>query len=234
MPGRAVWTGVVALGVVASTVGAGLLLSNDSRLLSNDKSALTSDTFGSAPTTTSPPTTTAPPPTSAQATTAPRPTVPPGLTDISVTELAAGALPGQESSIQASRDEGAHIGAIEIPKIDLLHYMYEGVQLTTLDQGPGHWPGTPLPGQAGNTVVAGHRTSMNAAFGDLDKLEPGDEVIFQTEDGAYTYEVESTEIVDPSALWIADQTEEATATLFACHPKGSVSQRIVVRLELQA
>lgn len=229
MPRRAVWTGVAALGVVASTVGAGLLLSND-------KSELTSDAFGSVPTTTAAATTTtAPPPTTAPATSAPRPTIPPGLIDLTVPDGAtdAEALPGQVAAIQASGDEGAWLGTIEIPDLELLSYMFEGVQLTTLDLGPGHWPGTAQPGQAGNTVLAGHRTSNNAAFADLDQLEEGDEVIFQMPDGRYVYEVESTEIVDPSALWIADQTEEATATLFACHPPGSVSQRIVVRLELQ-
>jgi len=204
------------LGVGATTVGAALLIPSQESDLAPASAGQT--TVAAAPSTTAPT----------------RPTIPPGLTNISVTELGTGALPGQEAAIQASRDEGAHIGAIEIPKIDLLIYMYEGVQLTTLDQGPGHWPGTALPGQAGNTVFAGHRTSMNAAFADLDQLEEGDQVIFQNADGQHTYEVEYTEIVDPSALWIADQTEEATATLFACHPKGSVSQRIVVRLELQA
>ena len=110
--------------------------------------------------------------------------------------------------------------------------MFEGVELTTLDEGPGHWPGTAMPGQAGNVVVAGHRISHNADFGDLHQLNPDDEVIFNTEGGRHVYSVVSTEIVQPDALWIVDQTPEPTATLFACHPPGSVSQRIVVHLQL--
>ena len=33
-------------------------------------------------------------------------------------------------------------------------------------------------------------------------------------------------------IWIVDPTPTATATLFACHPPGSVSHRIVVKLDL--
>lgn len=230
MPRTAVLTVAAALVVATCTVGAGVLLSSE-------QGGLARATVGAPAADTTVATTApaaVPTSTSTSTSTPTRPTIPPGLTDISVSEVAADALPGQEAAIQAARDEGAHIGAIEIPKLDLLHYIYEGVQLTTLDLGPGHWPGTALPGQAGNAVIAGHRTTLNAAFADLDQLEKGDSVIFQTADGQHTYEVASTEIVDPSALWIADQTEEATATLFACHPPGSVSQRIVVRLELDA
>jgi sortase A len=44
--------------------------------------------------------------------------------------------------------------------------------------------------------------------------------------------VTGTEIVTPDALWIADQTPDYTATLFACNPPGSTKQRIVVHLAL--
>ncbi|CAN5842328.1 hypothetical protein BH20ACT4_BH20ACT4_14350 [soil metagenome] len=110
--------------------------------------------------------------------------------------------------------------------------MHEGVELSTLDYGPGHWPGTAMPGEAGNVVVAGHRVSHNADFRNLDQLSSGDEVIFNTGSGRHVYSVVSTEIVQPDAMWIVDQTSDAIATLFACHPPGSVSERIVVRLQL--
>lgn len=129
-------------------------------------------------------------------------------------------------------EESTHLGGISIPKLGVDAPLYEGIRLTTLDKGPGHWPGTALPGQAGNVVVAAHRTSHGAPFRYIDTLLPGDEVLFDTEIGRTRYLVTSTEIVPPSALWIVDQTEEATATLFACHPPGSVAERIVVHLEL--
>lgn len=124
------------------------------------------------------------------------------------------------------------LGTIEIPKIAVVKAMYEGITLTTLDHGPGHWPGTAMPGQLGNAVIAGHRVSHDKPFRNLDKLVVGDEVIFTTDDGRFVYKVTGTDIVYPDALWIADQTPDYTATLFACTPPGSTRQRIVVHLAL--
>ena len=123
------------------------------------------------------------------------------------------------------------LGSIAIPAIGIDRPMFEGIRLPTFDLGPGHWPGTAMPGQIGNVVVGGHRTESHADFGDLDLLQPGDEVIFTDNTGArFTYQVERTEIIDPFAAPIVYQTRENTATLFACHPKGTTDQRIVVRL----
>jgi sortase A len=125
------------------------------------------------------------------------------------------------------------IGTITIPKIGLHHELYEGVSLTVLDVGPGHWPGTPMPGGAGNVVVGGHRVTHSHPFRDLDQLAPGDEVLFDMADGSYaTYRVTETVIVNPDAMWIVDPTPDDIVTLFACHPKGSAKQRIVVRAAL--
>ncbi|MEZ5237180.1 MAG: sortase [Acidimicrobiales bacterium] len=44
------------------------------------------------------------------------------------------------------------------------------------------------------------------------------------------YRVTGTEIVDPDDVEVARPTDDATATLFACHPPGSARQRLVVRL----
>lgn len=124
------------------------------------------------------------------------------------------------------------LGTIEIPKIGLTTEMYEGIRLTTLDRGPGHWPGTAMPGQTGNVVVAGHRVSHAKPFRNIDKLAPGDQVVFTTADGTFTYQVTSTEIVTPDTISIIDQTADKTATLFACHPPGSTRERIVVHLAI--
>jgi sortase A len=130
-------------------------------------------------------------------------------------------------------DPLVEVGQIEIPRLALDRTIYEGVRLSTVDHGPGHWPGTALPGELGNVVLAGHRVSQNADFRNLDQLTEGDEVIFTTKRGRrHVYHVVSTEIVGPEAIRIVDQTYARTATLFACHPPGSVAQRIVVHLEL--
>ncbi len=122
------------------------------------------------------------------------------------------------------------LGRIQIPAIGVDKQMLEGVSLTTLDVAPGHWPGTAMPGQLGNVVVAGHRVSHDHPFRNLDKLVAGDQVIFTTVDGTFTYLVDSIEIVKPDAVWIVDQSRAHTATLFACHPPHSTKERIVVHL----
>jgi sortase A len=171
--------------------------------------------------TTSPPTSTTRPSTTTTTTTlAPTTTRPPLPVPIS---------PPVEDG---STDPLVVLGEIEIPRLGLDRTMYEGIRLSTFDLGPGHWPGSALPGELGNVVVAGHRVSMNQDFRDIDQLSSGDEVIFTTESGRHVYRVVKTEVVSPDALRIVEQTYAHTATLFACHPPGSVSQRIVVHLEL--
>lgn len=120
------------------------------------------------------------------------------------------------------------IGSLKLPAIDIDMPMFEGVELPTLDKGPGHWPGTAMPGRLGNVVIAGHRTSHNRPFYNIDKMKEGDEVVFEVDGGRYVYLVNRIEIVTPDALWILKQTPAKTATLFACHPKGSTKYRIVV------
>lgn len=125
-------------------------------------------------------------------------------------------------------DPDIYIGRIEIPAIMLDTSIYQGISEPTLDRGVGWWPGTALPGKVGNVVLGGHRTSHDKPFRYLDLLQPGDDIVFTTSLGRFVYSVTRTEIVDPEDVWIIDQSENATATLFACHPPHSVRQRIVV------
>lgn len=193
------------------------------------KSAATAAT---APTTVTIATTTSSTPstTSTSSTTTSTTTTPPSTT--TTTTTVPNTLPNPEAVPADPRapEPLVQLGTIEIPKIGVSKAMYEGITLTTLDHGPGHWPGTAMPGQPGNVVVAGHRVSHDKPFRHLEQLEPGDDVIFTTDAGRFVYKVTGTEVVDPSAVWIADQTPDFTATLFACHPAGSTKQRIVVHL----
>jgi LPXTG-site transpeptidase (sortase) family protein len=124
------------------------------------------------------------------------------------------------------------IGEIRIPKIGLVHPIYEGVTLTVIDNGPGHWPGSAVPGQLGNAVFAGHRVTHSHPFRNVDKLVPGDEIIFVMPNGTFTYKMTKQQIVKPADTWIVNPTQTATVTLFACHPPGSAANRIVIRGEL--
>ncbi|MCX7620879.1 MAG: sortase [Acidimicrobiales bacterium] len=137
-----------------------------------------------------------------------------------------------------ARQWGDPIGQIQIPKIGADFYMIEGVDLSLLKEGPGHFPETPFPGQPGNAALAGHRTTYLAPFNRIDELEPGDLITIRTEQGRFTYEVMAQPtglghyIVGPEALEILEDKGDNRLTLMACHPKYSAAERIVVEAKL--
>jgi sortase A len=138
---------------------------------------------------------------------------------------------------------GDAIARLTIPTIDSDFIMVQGVDLKWLQEGPGHFPQTPLPGQPGNAAVAGHRTTYKAPFNRLDELAPGDRITVQTLQGTFTYAVDAQidpkdgtstghVIVSSDDLSILDQKGVNRLTLMACHPKFSAAQRIVVTATL--
>lgn len=138
------------------------------------------------------------------------------------------------SNPRAATPEIRH-GMLEIPSIGLAQPFFEGVTLTSIDRGPSHWPGTAMPGQLGNVVIAGHRTTKTRPFWDLDLVQPGAELIFTMADGArHVYTLDRTQVVDDDDIYIVDQSYGYRATLFGCHPKGSARQRIVGHFTLQS
>ncbi len=126
------------------------------------------------------------------------------------------------------------VGVIEIPKIGLVHPVFEGITLTVIDHGPGHWPGSAMPCEAGNTVFPGHRITHTHPFLNLDLLSPGDQIVFHMPHRDCVYAVSGTQIVYPTDTWVANPTPTPTVTLIACHPKHSAAQRIVVKGNLIA
>ena len=160
---------------------------------------------------------------------------PPASTVPTSTTLPPTTLPAPEAApadAYAPTPDMVH-GTLALPSIGVEQSLHEGVTLTAIDRGPSHWPGTAMPGEIGNVVVAGHRVTHSRPFHDLDRLRPGDPLVFTLTDGSrWTYELTGTEIVAPDAMHIVDQTPDPTATLFACHPKGSAAQRIVAHFRL--
>ena len=138
--------------------------------------------------------------------------------------------------------EGEPVGIIGIPKIGLQSVIVEGVSKADLKKGPGHYPGTALPGQAGNAGIAGHRTTYGAPFNRIDELVPGDEIKIATAQGAFTYKVipapgqtsQAWYVVKPSQVEVLDEVGDNRLTLTACHPKYSARERIIVHAVLQA
>jgi sortase A len=170
----------------------------------------------------------------------PTPPPPAPTTTTTVPQVAAAlrGLPDQPGSPIAipgnpyAPETPVEIGTIEIPKIGLSHRIFHGVTLRSIDYGPSHWIGTPWPGQPGNSVFAGHRVTHSHPFRHLDQLGPGDLVIFTVGTARATYRVTGTSVVGPTDTRIAIQTLDATATLYTCHPPGSLAERFVVHLEL--
>ena len=129
---------------------------------------------------------------------------------------------------------GDPIGHIRIPAIGVDFIVIQGVDISDLKEGPGHFPQTPLPGQPGNVALAGHRTTYLAPFNRFDELKPGDPVIFEMADGWYTYKVVDSEIVQPTATWVINnpypdkRAVGRSFTFTTCNPKYSARQRLVV------
>jgi sortase A len=131
-------------------------------------------------------------------------------------------------------ENGDAIARLEIPSIGVNDIIVAGVGTSDLKKGPGHYPDTPLPGQLGNAAIAGHRTTYGQPFFDVDKLEPGDEIIVTTLSGRFVYRVTGQEIVDPSDYGVVATVnpDVANLTLTSCNPKWTAQQRIVIFSEL--
>lgn len=129
--------------------------------------------------------------------------------------------------------EGEAVGRIVLPTLDRSYAMIEGTDLDTLRKGPGHYPDTPLPGSRGTVGIAGHRTTHGAPFRTIDRLRRGDRVLAAMPYGHFTYRVESTRIVPPTALWVKRRVDHDRLILSACHPLYSAEKRIVVFARLE-
>ena len=123
---------------------------------------------------------------------------------------------------------GQPVGTLVIPAIGLDQVVVEGTGPAQLADGPGHYPGTPLPGQPGNAAIAGHRTTHGRPFYDLDALEPGDPVTVTTLQGTFHYAVIRSQLVSPADVAVLAPSPRAELTLTTCTPRYSAAQRLVV------
>jgi sortase A len=147
--------------------------------------------------------------------------------------------------------DGDPVGEIMIPKIGVDKIVVEGTTVPDLRMGPGHYAGSPLPGQLGNVAIAGHRTTYGAPFGDLDQLARGDSIQIRTTYGTWFYVVDAVPrkgggfwpdhpfAVSPDAVEVLEPSVDpttgqqlATLTLTTCNPKYQASQRLIVKARL--
>jgi sortase A len=128
--------------------------------------------------------------------------------------------------------EGQPVGDLRIPKIGVNQIMVEGTNTQDLRKGPGHYTGTPLPGQSGNASVAGHRTTYGHPFYNLDGVAVGDPVVVTTVQGVFVYDTVKSEVVSPNDNSVLKDTSGHMLTLTTCNPRFSASSRLVVVAQL--
>lgn len=155
-------------------------------------------------------------------------------------EAAAKERGAQGGPVEPRAGEG--FGVLHIPALgdDWEQVVVEGVSDADLMRGPGHFPGTALPGKVGNFAVAGHRATHGEPFAELDRLAEGDRVIVETVNAWLVYEVTWSRIVSPSAVEVIEpvagypgaKPTARTMTMVTCHPRWGSSERLVVGAEL--
>lgn len=153
------------------------------------------------------------------------------------------AAPPRPTTVLPDYQDGEGIARIFLPSIgkDQMHVVVEGVTTAALKKGPGHYPGSELPGQVGNVVISGHRTTYGGPFNRLDEVGLTDAIVLETQTAFFTYRVISSYIVAPTAVGEISRVPnkpQATPTqrlltLTTCNPKYSARTRLIVRAELE-
>ena len=128
----------------------------------------------------------------------------------------------------SSPREGAPVARLVIPKIALDDIVLEGVTPAALNGGPGHLPGSSLPGDQGNAVISAHR---DRHFRRLGELGIGDTIRTQTLGDSVTWRVVSRRVIDREAPAI-HREEGRVLTLTTCWPMGYLGgapDRLILR-----
>jgi sortase A len=90
----------------------------------------------------------------------------------------------------------------------------------TLAFGPGHAPGSALPGTAGTAVITGHRDTH---FGFLERLRPGDELVVEIPGRMPArFVVDETAVLDARRAVIRTAEDSAGLVLLTCYPFGAL------------
>ncbi|MGL4340304.1 MAG: class E sortase [Rhodoglobus sp.] len=141
--------------------------------------------------------------------------------------------------VQAVPESTTQFANMIIPRFgsDYTRPVREGVGLDdVLRAGIGHYPGTQMPGEVGNTAYAAHRTGNGSAFFDVEKLQLGDSIYIEMEAGWYRYVVRSLEYVPATGVSVLAPVPHAPGvkatdrilTLTSCNPVFTSSERIIV------
>ena len=135
--------------------------------------------------------------------------------------------PGSFSQPQLVPEAGV-LGRITIPRLGMSIAILEGTKPPVLRLGVGHIEGTALPGEPGNTGIAGHRDTF---FRDLKDIHIADEIQVRTVAGLYSYRVDRVKVVAPDDVSVLSPSGESALTLVTCYPfylVGAAPKRFVV------
>jgi sortase A len=94
----------------------------------------------------------------------------------------------------------------------------------------GYHHGSALPGDTGNTVMAGHAGLRGAVFRNLDRLQLGDDILVEAGGWSYRYQVRESISVWPTQTEVMSQTSTPVLTLITCTAWDT--QRLVVIADL--
>lgn len=128
---------------------------------------------------------------------------------------------------------GDTIARIAVTRLGYEAPVREGADAETLAQGPGHVPGTALPGEEAGRKHAVIAIARDAGADIASQLVLGDLVLLRTPFGARSYRVVARNKVRAEDIRI-EPTEGPTLTLVAPYPADSVGPaplRLVVRAE---
>lgn len=124
---------------------------------------------------------------------------------------------------------GAPFSTIAIPAIELHALVRQGVTANVLDRGPGHYPGSSVPGGGGTIGIAGHRVTHTRPLLRLHELGRGDRIVLTRKANRFVYRVFAMRVVEPTDVWpVRLRRRHETLVLTACHPPGTDVRRLVV------
>ncbi len=136
-----------------------------------------------------------------------------------------------EAPVHQPLRAGAPMARLIVPKIELDEIVVHGVEDRQLNAGPGHLPGTVLPGAPGNSVISAHR---DRHFRRLGELAIGDTVISETRYQRERWVITDIKVV-PARAPALFQTPDPTLTLTTCWPLrlvGSAPDRLLLTATL--
>lgn len=130
-------------------------------------------------------------------------------------------------------DEGGPVALLQIPRIGLEQLVVEGTSPEDLKADPGHLRVSPLPGEFGNSVIAGRRTTYGGPLRRLDELRQGDPIRVTTGQGSFLYIVSDSRTVPPGRADPLIGTLDSRLTLVTSTPAYMPTDRLVVVAKLR-